>query len=90
MGHFEQVITKRWVPILQEYERIKGKETGRNFRLVKDLCAAHRISSKELQRYHRKWAEGGKRLETLLPQKRGPKPGSRRTRDIVKCCGLRN
>lgn len=89
MSHFEQVITKRWIPILEEYERIKRKEEKRRYRFVKDLYTAHHTSKKELQRYYHKWVEGGKKPEALLPEKRGPKPGSRRTpkeieRNIIK------
>jgi len=56
---------------------------------VKNLCEAYYISKKELGRYYRKWVEGGKKPESLLPYKRGPKPGSRRTpkpieRNIIK------
>lgn len=89
MGHFDQVITKRWIPILTEYEKIKRKAVPRSFRLVKDLCQAHRTSKKEIYRYYQKWVEGGRKPESLLPQKRGPKPGSRRIpkdieRNIIK------
>jgi transposase InsO family protein len=89
MGHFEQVITKRWIPILIEYEKIKHRATPRTYRFVKHLSQAHHTSKKELIRYYRKWVEGGKKPEALLPQKRGPKPGSRRTpkeieRNILK------
>lgn len=89
MSHFEQVITKRWIPILREYEKTKRKEPGRRYRFVKDIYIAHHTSKKELLRYYRKWIEGGKKPEALLPEKRGPKPGSRRTpkeieRNIIK------
>jgi len=79
MGHFEQVITKRWIPILTAYESIKAKTQPRQFRFVKDLCLAHQTSLKEIRRYHRKWIAGGKQAAALLPEKRGAKPGTRRT-----------
>ncbi len=79
MKYADIVIVKRWIPILIEYERTKAKVTPRPFRFVKDLCAAHHISKKELSRYYHKWVVGGKTSEALLPQKRGAKPGSRRT-----------
>ena len=85
MKYSEQVIIKRWIPILKEYERTKAKLTPRQFRFIKDLCQAHHISRKELSRYYRKWVEGGRKLEALLPQKRGARPGSRRTpKDIER------
>jgi len=61
MKYSEQVILKRWIPILKEYERTKAKLTPRQFKFVKDLCQAHHISRKELSRYYRKWIEGGRR-----------------------------
>jgi len=89
MKHADQVIIKRWVPILQEYERTKAKTHPRTFKFIKDLCQAHHISRKELSRYYRKWVEGNRQPEALLPDKRGAKPGSRRTpkdieRNIIK------
>ena len=84
-----QVVVKRWKPILQEYEKVISKVKPRSFNFVKDLCLAHHISAKELRRYYRKWLEGNKSADSLLPKKRGARPGSRRTpkaieRNIVK------
>lgn len=89
MKYSDQVIVKRWIPILKEYERTKAKVEPRAFRFIKDLCEAHHISRKELGRYHRKWVEGGRTEEALLPKRRGARPGSRRTpkeveRNIMK------
>ena len=89
MVHFEQVVTKRWIPILEEYDKIRNKQEPRSFRYVKDLCLAHKTSKKEVRRYWTKWVQGGKDPQGLLPAKRGPKPGSRRTpkeieRNIIK------
>ena len=81
----DQTIVKRWKPILEEYEKTKSKYSPRSFRYVKNLCDAHHISNKELMRYYRKWTEGRKSDESLLPEKRGARPGSRRTpRDIER------
>lgn len=84
-----QIIIKRWKPILIEYENTISKIKPRSFKFVKDLCKAHHISPKELRRYYRKWLEGNKSDESLLPNKRGARPGSRRTpkeieRNIIK------
>lgn len=89
MQYSYQVIVKRWLPILREYERTKSKVLPRQFRFVKNLCAAHSISGKELARYYRKWIEGGRLTESLLPKRRGARPGSKRTpkeveRNVIK------
>jgi len=84
-----QLVVKRWKPILQEYEKTISKDQPRSFKTVKSLCKAYHISAKELRRYYRKWTEGNKTDESLLPKQRGARPGSRRTpkeieRNIVK------
>ncbi|NQU18770.1 hypothetical protein HQ550_01290, partial [bacterium] len=89
MLYSHQIIVKRWIPILKEYERTKAKVNPRPFKFIKDLCQAHHISRKEISRYYRKWIEGCKIDESLLPHKRGARPGSRRTakdieRSIIK------
>ena len=89
MKHQDSVVIKRWIPILKEYDRTKSKVKPRQFKFIKDLCLAHYISRKELSRYYRKWVESGRNPESLLPEKRGAKPGSRRTpkdieRNIIK------
>jgi hypothetical protein len=89
MRHEQQIVIKRWLPILKEYEKTKAKVHPRAFRFVKNLCEAHHISTKELRRYYRKWIESGKDPMSLVPRKRGPRPGSRRTpkeieRNIMK------
>ena len=85
----DQVVVKRWKPILQEYEKTVNKVKPRSFKFVKNLCEAHHLSTKELRRYYRKWIEGSRTDRSLLPAKRGARPGSRRTpkdveRNIVK------
>ena len=80
----QQVIVKRWKPILEEYEKIQNKVLPRPFRFVKNLCLAYHISSKELRRYFRKWQEGGKQDDSLLPAQRGARPGSRRTPKAIE------
>ena len=89
MQYSQQIIIKRWIPILEEYEKTKAKMNPRTFKFVRNLCEAHHISKKELGRYYRKWMNGHRQPEPLLPQKRGAKPGSRRTpkeieRNIIK------
>jgi len=57
--------------------------------LIKVLYLAHHIYNKDLRRYYRKWQEGKRKDESLLPAQRGARPGSRRTpkeieRNIMK------
>lgn len=89
MKYKDIVIVKRWIPILKEYERTKAKITPRPFKFIKDICEAHHINKKDLSRYYHKWVNSNRNPEALLPAKRGPKPGSRRTpkeieRNIVR------
>ena len=37
MEYKDIVIVKRWIPILQEYEKTKAKLTPRPFKFVKDI-----------------------------------------------------
>jgi len=46
MQYSSQVIVKRWIPILEEYERTKAKVNPRPFKFVKNLCDAHHIIRK--------------------------------------------
>ena len=59
MHYKYQIILKRWLPILKEYERTISKVTPRPFKFVKDLCEVHHISSKELRRHYvkRPWGQ---------------------------------
>jgi transposase InsO family protein len=89
MQYADQVVAKRWIPILREYEKTRRRENPRSFKFVKDLCQAHHISAKELRRYYIRWIEGGRQIASCLPRRRGAKPGSRRTpkaveRNIIK------
>jgi len=84
MKHEQQEVIKRWIPILEECERTRAKAKPRAFKSVKLLCEAHHISPKELRRYYAKWIESKKDPLSLLPEKRGPKPGSRRTLKEIK------
>jgi len=37
MQYSQQIIVKRWIPILKEYEKCKAKVTPRSFKFIKDL-----------------------------------------------------
>ena len=66
--------TKKWVLILQEYERIKNK-TSERFKTVKELCEFFEIHRKDIRRYYERWIEAGQNPEALLPRKPGPRAG---------------
>jgi len=80
MKYEQQVVIKRWVPILEEYERTRAKVTPRAFKSVKLFCEAHHISPKELRRYYTRWIEskmGKAQLgKDLLPLRRHECRGS--------------
>jgi hypothetical protein len=40
MKHEQQVVLKRWIPILEEYEKTKAKQVPRVFKSIKALCEA--------------------------------------------------
>lgn len=71
MEYKDIVIVKRWLPILEEYEKTRAKITPRPFKYVKDICEVHHINKKDLSRYYHKWISGGKR------------PGSRRCQALI-------
>jgi hypothetical protein len=73
MKHEQQLVIKRWMPILQEYERTRTKVTPRAFKSVKKLCEAHHLSPKELRRYYTKWMEA-KKDPSARDENRGQRP----------------
>ena len=68
------LLTGKWVTILLEYEKVKiGQST--NFKTVDQLCKAHYVHRKDIRKYYERWIKSGKDRTSLLPLKRGPKPG---------------
>ena len=70
----KQVITSKWLLVLNEYELIKQKKS-KNFKTVTQLCQTFKVHRKDIRKYYERWVKAGKDTEALLPQKRGPKPG---------------
>ena len=66
--------TKKWVLILQEYERVKNKKSER-FKTVAQLCQFFEIHRKDIRRYYERWIEANRNPESLLPRNPGPRPG---------------
>lgn len=84
-----KMLTSKWKIILQEYEKVKNKRS-KLFESVKQLCEVHQVSRKQILKYYGRWLNSGKKDESLLPRKRGPRKGSGRMlnkeqeRSIVK------
>lgn len=70
----KQAITNKWLLVLNEYELIKHKKS-KNFRTVEQLCQAFKVHRKDIRKYYERWVKAGKDSDSLLPQKRGPRPG---------------
>lgn len=66
--------TKKWLLILEEYERVRNK-TSKQFTTVKDLCEFFQIHRKDIRRYYERWVEASRTESALLPRKSGPKAG---------------
>jgi transposase InsO family protein len=70
----KQIMTNKWSLVVDHYEKIKQK-TNTSFKTVDELCEAFQVSRKDIRKYYERWAKAGKDPESLLPKKRGPKPG---------------
>lgn len=84
----KNVIIKKWKPLLEEYEKVKNKES-KHFKYVTDLLSAFHVTKRDLHKYHKRWIAAGRDIEAVLPQKRGPRYKTRRTlkpieRNIMK------
>lgn len=72
-----QTYQKKWLTILKQYELVRHKRS-KHFKKVKELCEAYGINAKDLGKYYGRWVRSNKNPESLVPKKRGPKPGSRK------------
>jgi hypothetical protein len=70
----KRALTDKWLLVLKEYELIKQKQS-KNFKTVKQLCEVFKVHRKDIRKYYERWIKTGKDSESLLPKKRGPKPG---------------
>lgn len=62
--------------LISEYEQVKRREHS-TFRYAKDFYSAHNTDARAFLKYYNLFKQSGDELD-LLPQKRGPKYGSRR------------
>ncbi len=67
-------LTAKWLLVVQEYEQVKQKRS-KNFKTVEQVCKAFKVHRKDIRKYYARWIHSNKNTESLLPQKRGPKPG---------------
>ena len=70
----QQLMTSKWLLVVKEYELIRNKQSP-VFKTVEQLCEAFKVHRKDIRKYYERWVKAGKKQESLLPQKRGPKPG---------------
>jgi len=70
----QQLMTSKWLLVVKEYELIKQKRSD-NFKTVEQLCQVFKVHRKDIRKYYERWVKSGKAKESLLPQKRGPRPG---------------
>lgn len=73
----KKALSSKWLVIVREYELIKQGKSP-NFINLRTMCNAFKVHRKDIYKYHDRWVASGKNPESLLPQKRGPKPGSMR------------
>jgi transposase InsO family protein len=70
----KRVMTNKWLLVVNEYELIKQKKS-KNFSTVDQLCEVFKVHRKDIRKYYERWIKSGRDPDSLLPQKRGPKPG---------------
>jgi hypothetical protein len=68
-------LTSKWLLVVQEYELVKQKKSS-NFQTVKQISDAFKVHRKDIRKYYERWIKSGKSTNSLLPRKRGPKPGT--------------
>lgn len=71
----KSALTSKWLLVVQEYELVKQKKS-KNFSKVEQICKAYKVHRKDIRKYYERWIKSGKSLDSLLPHKRGPRPGT--------------
>lgn len=72
---YKDRLTEKWLLVVGEYEKIKQRQISQ-FKTVNEICSAYRVNRKDIRKYYERWIRSGRNRDALLPQKRGPKPGS--------------
>lgn len=70
----QQIMSNKWLLVIKEYEALKNK-TSIHFKSVNELCDVFAVNRKDIRKYYERWCKSGKDPSSLLPRKRGPKPG---------------
>jgi transposase InsO family protein len=73
----QRALTSKWILVVTEYEKVKAARS-KHFNTVNELCEAYRVHRKDVIKYYERWVKSGKQEESLLPHKRGPRPGQYR------------
>lgn len=67
-------LTGKWSLVVSAYDDYKsGKKSM--FSTLDEICQAYKVHRKDVYKYYERWLRSGKNQDSLLPQKRGPKPG---------------
>lgn len=64
--------------LINDYELVKAKQHP-TYKLVKEFHKAHGTCSQTFSKYYALFIQSGRNIESVLPQKRGPKYKTRRT-----------
>jgi transposase InsO family protein len=75
MTHKEQqILSNKWLLVIKEYDLVKKKQS-KHFKSVNEICDVFSVNRKDIRNYYMRWCQSGGDPESLLPKKRGPKPG---------------
>jgi hypothetical protein len=78
----DQTLKKNYIQkycfLIKDYELVKAKKHP-HFKTVNDFCLAHGTCRQTFLKYYARYVQSGAALESLLPQKRGPRFKTRRT-----------
>ena len=58
----KKLFVKKWQPILEEYEKIRSKESS-HFRKIKDLLNVHQVARKEFYKHYHQWIKADRNIK---------------------------
>jgi len=71
----QKALASKWLLIVQEYELVK-RNRSTNFTHIRQICNAFKVTRRDIRKDYTRWTLSGRQTTALLPQKRGPKPGT--------------